>query len=67
MELWQEMNHYKIPKVRISTEEWEKEYANTYNILALHAPTLDLILAAQDIIRIYLLLEAKAASDDSDD
>ena len=58
-EMFEEMKKYNIPQVRITEDEWKKEYANTYSILNLDNNIMDCILAAEDIISIYLLLEAK--------
>jgi hypothetical protein len=59
MELYEEFAKYGIPDVKISVEEWEREYDNTYSILSLNNSTTDKILAAEDIIAIYLLLQAQ--------
>lgn len=60
MELFQEMAKYGIPDVKIGVEEWREAYANTYNILKLSSiRETTLTFAAEDIIMIYLLQEAK--------
>ena len=59
MELFERMEKHGVPNVRITPEEWQKYYANTYNILSLDNDEQDLIFAAQDIIQIYLLRVAE--------
>lgn len=69
MELFDEFKKYRIPEVHLTPEEWEKNY-HTYSIAGLRAPgnnkeerSTALLMAAEDIIRIYLLQEAKRAQD----
>jgi len=59
MELFEEMKKHRIPDIRINMDEWKKEYANTYNIIGLNNTEEEKAAAAEDIISIYLLLQAK--------
>jgi hypothetical protein len=60
MELFERIKRAGVENVRISREEWRKEYANTYAILGLGKYSDDeLIAAAEDIITIYLMLQAE--------
>lgn len=63
MEMYEELRKYGIPQVRISAEEWQKDYAVTYNVLGLDVPEEDARFAAEDIIMIYLLKKAKEDND----
>lgn len=67
MQLYEEMNKYGIPDVRITKEEWLAKYANTYNVIAITNDEYkeDIVFAAEDIIRIYLLEQAKNAAQQS--
>ena len=48
-----------IPDIHITEEEWQKEYNNSYSVLALNGSDMDKTLAAQDIIKTYLVLQAE--------
>jgi len=61
MELFQRMKKHHIENVRISDEEWRKEYGNTYNTIGINATDQEKIAFAEDIISIYLLREAEKA------
>jgi len=64
-EIYEEAEKLGVPDICITAEEWRKEYANAYNILALDGSEMDKIFAAQDIIKIYLLLQARQAAQQS--
>ena len=63
MEFYEEAQKLGVPDVFITEDEWEKEYNNSYCVLALDGSDAHKILAAQDIIRTYLVIQARAALD----
>lgn len=63
MELYERMRKHGVGGVRIEMDEWEKHYANTYNIIGLNNSEQEKINAAEDIIAIYLLREQEEALD----
>lgn len=58
-ELFQLLAEYHIPDIRISKEEWEQHYSNTYNVIGLNNTEDEKRFAAEDIIKIYLLRKAQ--------
>lgn len=63
-ELYEEFEQYHIPEVKISLEDFRKNY-QTYSIMSLNNSDIDIILAAEDIIKIYLLMKEKETATDN--
>jgi hypothetical protein len=59
MEFYERAAKLGVPDIHITEEEWQKNYNNSYSVLALDGSDMDKILAAQDIIKIYLVLQAE--------
>ena len=60
MEFYERAAKLGIPDIHITEEEWQKHYNNSYSVLALDGSDMDKILAAQDIIKTYLVLQAES-------
>ena len=63
MEFYEEAQKLGVPDITISVEEWDEHYYNSYNVMALDGSGHDKRMAAQDIIKTYLVLQARAALD----
>ncbi len=59
MEFFEEARKLGVPDIHITLEEWEKEYNNSYSVLHLDGSDMAKIFAAQDIIKTYLVLQAR--------
>ena len=65
MEFYEEARKLGVPDIHITEEEWQTHYNNSYSVLALNGSDMDKILAAQDIIKTYLVLQARQAAQQS--
>ena len=65
MEFFEEAQKLGVGDIHITEDEWQKEYNNSYSVLALNGSDMDKILAAQDIIKTYLVLQARQAAQHS--
>ncbi len=59
MEFYKRADIVGVEDIHITEKEWQKEYSNSYAILALGGSDMDKIFAAQAIIKIYLVLQAE--------
>ena len=59
MEFYEEARKLGVPDIDITQDEWEKEYSNSYSVMLLDGSDADKILAAEDIIKTYLVLQAR--------
>ncbi len=63
MEFFEEARKLGVPDIHITEEEWQKNYNNSYSVLALNGSDIEKIFAAQDIIKTYLVLQARQAAE----
>ena len=59
MEFYEEAKKLGVPDINITHEEWYEHYNNSYSVMALDGSDTDKILAAEDIIKTYLVLQAR--------
>lgn len=59
MEFYERAAKLGVPDIHITNDEWQKHYNNSYSVIALDGSDTDKILAAQDIIKTYLVLQAE--------
>ena len=60
MELYERATKLGVPDIHITEEDWQRQYNKSYSILAIDGSDVDKILAAQDIIKIYLVLQEES-------